>query len=125
MTNSPIVRVAWVAAVGFFVVIGAWPFFAPRSFYDVLATFPPFNMHLMRDIGAMTLGVGGALLAAMRFKDGLLVALAGASTAGVFHVASHIIDADLGGKPTDVPLLSALAVLLIAGAVVRAREVRG
>lgn len=125
MQGSPIVRIAWVAAVGFFVILGAWPFFSPRSFYDALATFPPFNAHLLRDIGVFTMGVGASLLAAMRWKDGLVVALAGASAAGVLHVVSHIVDADQGGKPTDVPLLSVFAILLVVGTVVRAREVRG
>jgi hypothetical protein len=40
------------------------------------------------------------------------------------HVISHIIDRDLGGKPTDVPLLGLLAVVIIAGFVARTKEVR-
>ena len=124
MKGSPIVRVAWLGAVAFFVLLGAWPFVSPKSFYDIVATFPPFNAHLMRDIGVFTLGVGGALLAAVRWRDGLLVALAGASFASVLHVVSHIVDRDLGGKPTDVPLLSVFAVLLIAGTIARAKEVK-
>ena len=28
---------------------GVWAFLAPRSFYDVLAEFEPFNAHFIRD----------------------------------------------------------------------------
>jgi hypothetical protein len=125
MTKSPIVRLSWVAAMAFFVVVGAWSFLAPRSFFDALVAFPPFNAHLLRDVGAFTLGIGAAVLAAAKWRDGLLVALTGAAAGGVLHVVSHIVDSNKGGNPTDVPLLAGLALLLIAGTVVRAREVRG
>jgi hypothetical protein len=124
MKGSGVVRLAWLAGIVFFVVFGVWPFLAPRSFYDAVATFPPYNAHFLRDAGAFTLGVAGALVAAWRWRDGLLVALTGASAASVLHVISHIVDADKGGKPTDIPLLSLLALVLIAGTIVRAKEVR-
>ena len=123
MTKSTMVRVAIGASVLFYVLLGVWPFFSPRSFYDALAVFPPFNAHFLRDIGAFTLGVGGAVLAALRWKDALTAALAGASAASVMHVISHIIDRDLGGKPTDIPLLGLLAAVIIAGFVARTKEV--
>jgi hypothetical protein len=81
MPASRSVRVIWVLAVAFFVVTGLWPFVSPDTFFDALVAFPPYNAHLMRDIGVFTLGSAGALLAALRFKDALLVALIGASTA--------------------------------------------
>jgi uncharacterized protein YjeT (DUF2065 family) len=123
-TTSVYVRVAWVSGVLFFVVLGAWPFLSPHSFYDALATFPPFNAHLLRDIGVFSLGTGAALLVALKWRDGLLVALAGASAASVLHVISHIVDSDKGGKATDVPLLAVLAVVLVVGVVARAKEVK-
>ena len=43
----------WCAAVGLlFGVQGIWAFVAPRSFFDTLATFEPFNAHFVRDVGA-------------------------------------------------------------------------
>jgi hypothetical protein len=124
MTRSPLVRLAWVAAVGFFVILQAWAFLAPRSFFDALVAFPPYNGHLLRDVGAFSLGMGAALLAAAKWRDGLLVALTGAAAAGSLHVVSHIVDSDKGGKPTDIPLLAALAIFLVVGAFARAKEVR-
>ena len=122
-TKSRAVRVAWISGAVFFVVLGLWPFFSPHSFYDALATFPPFNAHLMRDIGVFTLGVGAALIAALRWRDGMTVALAAAAAASVLHVASHIIDSNKGGKLSDVGLLTVLAVVLVVGAVARIKEV--
>jgi hypothetical protein len=123
MTSSAMVRVSWVLAVGFFVVTGLWPLVSPDTFFDALVAFPPYNAHLMRDIGVFTLGPAGALLAAVRFKDTLLVALIGASTAAIAHVVSHIADSDKGGNPTDIPLLAVFAAILVVGTAVRMREV--
>jgi len=123
MTSSAMVRVSWVLAVAFFVVTGLWPLVSPDTFFNALVAFPPYNAHLMRDIGVFTLGAAGALLAAVRFKDTLLVALIGASTAAVVHVVSHVVDSDKGGNPTDIPLLAVFAAILVVGTAVRMREV--
>jgi hypothetical protein len=124
MPASRSVRVIWVLAVAFFVVTGLWPFVSPDTFFDALVAFPPYNAHLMRDIGVFTLGSAGALLAALRFKDALLVALIGASTAAIAHVFSHIVDSDKGGNPTDIPLLAVFAAILVVGTAARMREVK-
>jgi hypothetical protein len=124
MTASGMVRASWVLAVAFFIVTGLWPLVSPDTFFDALVAFPPYNAHLMRDIGVFTLGPAGALLAAVRFKDTLLIALIGASTAAIAHVVSHVVDSDKGGNPTDIPLLAVLAAILVAGTAVRMREVK-
>ena len=123
MTGSPVVKVGLAAGAIFFVGTGAWAFVSPRSFYDTLATYPPYHVHFLHDIGAFTIGIGAALLLALRFRDSLLVALGGATTASVFHAVAHAIDADRGGKSTDPWTLGAFALLLVVATVVRAREV--
>lgn len=65
-----------------FVVLGVWAFFGPVSFYDNVATFEPYNLHLLHDVGAFQLGIGAAVLAALRWRDGLLTALAGGTCTG-------------------------------------------
>ncbi|MGH2808533.1 MAG: pyridoxamine 5'-phosphate oxidase [Actinomycetota bacterium] len=123
MTKSMVVRIAIAAALVFYVALGVWPFFSPRSFYDALATFPPYNAHFLRDIGAFTIGIGAGVLAALRWRDALTATLAGAAAASTMHVISHVVDRDLGGKPTDIPLLSLLAIVIAAGLVARIKEV--
>jgi hypothetical protein len=124
LTANRIVQVTWALAVAFFVATGLWPLVSPDTFYDALVAFPPYNAHLMRDIGAFTLGSAGALLAAVRFKDTVLVALVGATTAAIAHVISHVVDSDKGGNPTDIPLLAMFAAILVVGTVVRMRQVK-
>jgi peptidoglycan/LPS O-acetylase OafA/YrhL len=124
MGRSTLVRVAWTLAVAGFLGLGIWAFFSPRSFYDSLATYPPFHAHFVRDIGAFNFGIGISLLAALRFRDSLLVALTGAAAAAVAHALSHLIDRGQGGRDSDPIVFALLAAVLVAAAVVRSREIR-
>ena len=65
-------KVVSAAAGLLLVATGLWAFAAPRSFFESVATYPPFNKHLLHD-----LGLGATLLLALAWADGLLVALAG------------------------------------------------
>lgn len=114
-------RVIAVLVGVFLVVLGLWAFFGPRSFYDQLATFPPYNRHLLHDIGAFQFGLGATLLIAIAWADALGAALAGVGAGAVLHAAAHWADRDLGGKSSDPYLLSLLAVVIVAAALARAR----
>lgn len=103
---------------------GVWAFADPRSFYDTVATYPPYNEHLIHDIGAFTIGLGSAIILAFLVRDALLAALSTLAVAFVAHAVSHIMDVDLGGRATDPWGLSALALLVVAAAMLRARTVR-
>jgi hypothetical protein len=114
-----------VAALGalFFLGPGLWAFFGPRSFYDQLATFEPYNEHFIHDLGAFQVGIGVALAVALwRRTDALLAAFAGAGAGSAFHTAAHFMDHDLGGKDSDVFVFGLVTVLLLAGTAVRLRE---
>jgi uncharacterized protein YjeT (DUF2065 family) len=65
-------RVVAAAAGLLLVATGLWAFTAPRSFFEAVATYPPFNQHLLHDIGAFNLGLGTTLLLALAWADGLL-----------------------------------------------------
>lgn len=108
----------------FFVAFGLWAFLAPVSFYERIATFPPYNRHFMHDVGAFQIGLGAALLAALRWRDALFVVLLGVGVGAAVHVLSHIIDCDLGGRGSDLPSLALLAVVLLAAAALRPRTQR-
>jgi hypothetical protein len=110
-----------VLAGVFHVASGAWAFIAPRSFYDVIATFPPYNVHFLHDIGAFLLGIGAALLAPLVWRDARFVVLLGGSVAAVVHWLSHVIDHDAGGAASDPWTLGAFALLLLAGLMLRLR----
>jgi uncharacterized membrane protein len=117
--------VKWVVAAGAttFVVFGFWAFFFPYSFADIVATYPPFNRHLVHDDGAFQLGIAAALFSSLVWTDVLLVALFGGTIATTMHAVSHILDVDLGGRPIDPYLLSVLALAFIFALVLRSRAV--
>jgi hypothetical protein len=105
------------------VVLGAWALLAPRSFYDALAAFPPYNRHFLHDVGAFQLGIGAALLLALRWRDGLVVALGGYAVGAIAHTVSHLVDSGLGGRPAfDIPALTGLAALAVVALVLWARR---
>ncbi|CRK61769.1 hypothetical protein [Alloactinosynnema sp. L-07] len=124
MDGTRLVKVITAFGAAVFLALGVWAFAAPRSFYDVVATYPPYNLHLFHDAGAFQIGIGAALLAALVWRDALSVALAGVTAGAVVHAVSHILDRDLGGRPSDPAFLSALAVLFAAGLAVRLRASR-
>ena len=112
---------AWLGVV-FWVGSGAWAFASPASFYDALATYPPFNAHFLRDAGAFMLGLGGGLVLGLWWRDALAAVLGGSAVGGVFHVAAHIIDREQGGSLSDTLGLAALAVVFVAGALTQRRQ---
>jgi hypothetical protein len=107
--------VSSVAGVGgvLLVALGLWAFGSPSSFYDQVALFPPYNRHLLHDVGAFQIGLGVTLLLAMRWRDALLVTLLGVGAGAAFHAAAHAMDRDLGGRLSDVFVLGILAALLL------------
>jgi hypothetical protein len=107
------VRIVVAVVAVFFIVLGIWALLSPMSFYEQLATFPPYNKHLFHDVGAFQAGIGSTLLLALFRRDALQVALLGTSVGTVLHAISHIIDRDLGGKTSDPFLLSALALAVV------------
>jgi hypothetical protein len=110
-------RVIGWAGVVFALGSGVWAFAAPRSFYDNVATFEPYNRHFLHDIGAFTIGLGAGMLVALVTHWGALrVALTALAVASVVHVVSHAVDSDLGGRDSDLPGLIVVAVLFLIGA---------
>lgn len=109
-------------AGGLFVILGVWAFLAPRSFFDTLAVFPPYNAHFLHDIGGFQIGLGAVLLFALVFADSLRATLWGVAAGNFVHLVSHIMDTDLGGNPaTDIGFFALLTVVLVAAALDRGR----
>jgi hypothetical protein len=83
-------------------------FFAPQWFFQYIAHFPPFNEHLLADIGAFNAPIGvGLLFAAFApERHGLLIGLAGC--ANLFHTYSHLRDSHLHMPPNMPVVMGAL-----------------
>ena len=129
-TGSALARFPFVIALlgGLMLVaFGAWAMIGPQSFFDALATFDPYNQHLIQDIGAFQIGLGAVLLLAAvpDLEDGLVVGLVGVGFGMVAHAISHVVGHDLGGTPAiDIPVFSLLGGLFLAGGLVRWRLTR-
>ncbi|HEU5486423.1 MAG TPA: hypothetical protein VFU98_16050 [Microlunatus sp.] len=97
MTASTLIgtrRAVATAALGFLalsqLVIGGWALAAPAGFYATfpasghawVALLPPYNEHLVRDVGALSLALAVLLTAAAITADRLMVRVA----AGAFSV---------------------------------------
>lgn len=125
MGKDRVVRtvVTWVGL--FTLTVGSWALFAPGSFYARIALFPPYNEHLLHDVGVFQIGLGIALLASLLWSDAILVVLAGFAAASVSHWAMHIADDDLGGGgAVDLVVLGVIAAAVVGALVARAQNVR-
>ena len=114
--NSLLAVLSGLAGI-FFLAFGFWAFLDSQSFFEEVATFEPYNAHLLHDIGAFQIGIGATLLLALwQRTDAIFTALGGAGIDATFHVLAHIGDRDLGGSDSDIVILAVVAVLLLAGA---------
>ena len=120
-TTSRILRPAILILALISIGAGLWAMIASRSFYLNAATFPPYNAHLIHDIGAFQIGLGTCLAAGLALADALLVVLVGNAVANVAHFIAHVADRDQGGNASDPITFGIVAALFVALAVVRQR----
>lgn len=76
------------------IAIGAWAYLAPGSFFDdvpTVSTLPPFNAHLVSDVGAFFISQGVVLAAAAVIMQRRLtaIALCGYLSFAVLHLIYH------------------------------------
>jgi hypothetical protein len=100
--------------------LGGWALLAPASFSRFI-DYAPYNRHLIHDAGAFQLGIGATTLLALRWSDGLLVALTGFAVASGLHTLSHALDRHIGGHASDVPALGLLTLVALYAISVRIR----
>lgn len=95
-------------------IFGVWALVWPASFATMVA-FPPYNIHLLHEVGAFQIGIGVGLLIALVQRDALTVTLVGFVVAGTLHTINHGIDLHLGGHSSDRWGLGALVLIAIIG----------
>ena len=110
--RQSVVAAATVVCAASMLGLGAWAFLAPESFSSFI-DYAPYNRHLIHDAGAFQLGIGVSLLVALRWTDGLLVALTGFAVASGLHTLSHALDRQIGGHDSDVPSLALLTLIAL------------
>ncbi|GGJ24303.1 hypothetical protein [Streptomyces brasiliensis] len=116
-------------------VVSVWQYVFPRSFYDDFPTVnldPPYNEHLLSDVGGLGLALTGMLYFAAWVLDSKVVlsALIGyliyAATHFTFHVRHFdhfsLLEAFGVGTGLGVEVVLALVLLHVAGRVHRAES---
>ena len=109
-------RVAAALAGLTLIALGLWAFLDPRSFFEQLATWPPYNQHFLHDLGALQVGLGAVLVLAVISRDVLVVALGGVGIGSAMHALAHVIDRGEGGRDSDPFVFGILALILLAAA---------
>ena len=117
-------RLVAVLAALSLLMLGIWAYAAPASFYRQIATFPPYNRHLIHDIGSFLTGLGAVLVFGLVLADALLATLAGVAVGLLMHGGAHIEDRALGGRPSDPYVLTILGAVVAVAAGARAIAVR-
>ena len=115
--------------------VGIWATFSPRSFYDRfpgggrtwVSTDGPFNEHLIRDVGAWSLGMAIVIaVAAWTMSRPLILTAATAATvAALPHAIYHARHADAIGSTADQTIsISGLFLSAAIGLAVIVAELR-
>jgi hypothetical protein len=90
----------------FYLLTGLCSFLTPGAFYDSVANFAPYNVHLLHDLGAFQVGLGLALVLPAALGRALVTSLA----------------AVLGAS--DLPILALVRLLLLVAIVAEGRQPR-
>jgi Ca2+/Na+ antiporter len=113
MRAQPWFRPALAFLVVTQVVVGVWQLLLPRSFYDLywVQLLPPYNEHLMRDVGALNLALAVVLGASVLIMERRLVstALLAYLTFAVYHLVFHATHLEHFPQADAIAQTSALA----------------
>ncbi|MGV9800299.1 hypothetical protein ACWDTP_19855 [Mycobacterium sp. NPDC003449] len=102
-------------------VTGVWMRIDPASFAE-WANWPNHE-HFLHDAGVFQIGIAATMLIALWWRDVIAVVLTGFLVANTLHAVNHLLDRD-GGRATDWWQLGALSLLVLAGLIVRLRQLR-
>jgi len=136
MRSPRLARAALALTCAYALAIGAIAAFAPRTFFDhfpfvgdYVALLPPYNEHLVTDVGGLYLGFAVVLgWAAWRpQRDLVRAAAAGFILAAVLHLVFHATHLDGFDSADAIGELGGLALALLPPAVAlwAAAEPRG
>jgi hypothetical protein len=125
VTHATWLRAGLIALIVVDGTVGAWQYLFPRSFYAGFPTVsldPPFNEHLVSDVGGLNLALVTVLaLAAVTLEYHLVMAaLTGFAVYAVTHLLFHLLHlehfslAGAAGVGTGLGLEAALPFALMA-----------
>jgi len=96
---------------------GIWMGVAPRSFYDVLADFGPYDAHLLRDLATWSVALGAVLIVAARRPAWRVPVLVFAALQFGLHPLNHLVDVG-AARTTLMGVFDLVSLLVIAAQLV-------
>jgi hypothetical protein len=126
MRRPDIARAALLLLVGYCLFLGLTAAVVPHTFYDDfpflahwVERLPPYNEHLVSDVGGLYLGFAVVLgLAAWRLERGLVIAAcAGFLTVSLLHLLFHATHMEDISRLEGAEELAALASLVVPAVV--------
>lgn len=81
-----------LALGAYHLALGAFMVIAPRTFYDEIAAYPPYNDHFIRDISTFYLALGALLVVAAARRAWQVPLLVLALVQYALHVLNHVWD---------------------------------
>jgi hypothetical protein len=124
MTEKSLLRAGIILLIVLDGIVGVWQYFFPRSFYDDFPTVkldPPFNQHLLSDVGGLNIALVGVLVFAVVYLERHLVlaALTGFALYSLTHFIFHVLHfehfslRDAVGVGTGLGLEAVLTIALL------------
>jgi hypothetical protein len=123
MNKRVLLRAGLLVLTVYQAVVGIWALFLPRGFYDdfpvpkhpLVALLPPFNEHLIRDVGAFSLSFAFifAVSALVMHDNVIRVALIGYEFVAVPHFIFHTTHLD-GFPMVDAVVQTVLLAMIAA-----------
>lgn len=110
-----VLGIAAIAAVQLFTA--AWILIAPHSFFLNIGPFGVYNVHFVRDSGALILGAGLVLLAALKWPALRPGALAANFAVVAVHAVNHWFDIGNAHAGSNAGVLDAVSLTALAVAI--------
>jgi hypothetical protein len=106
-----------MAALGFYhLALGAFMVVAPRTFYEQVGPFPPYNAHFIRDVATFYLALGVVFALAAARRSWQIPLLVFALLQYGLHVLNHVWDVSAAEPawlgPANLVVLALITVAL-------------
>jgi hypothetical protein len=99
MTEARLRTILLIAAV-YHLLLGAWMFFAPGSFFDSLGEFGPKNTHYVKDAATFYIALGVVFFVSVRRRSWRTPVLVFAALEYAIHAINHLVD--VGDASSDM-----------------------
>ena len=112
--NAQVAVLGTAAIAAVQILTAAWILIAPHSFFINVGPFGVYNVHFVRDSGALILGAGLVLLAALKWPVLRPGALAANLALVAVHMVNHWFDINNAHAGSNAGVLDAVALTVLA-----------